>query len=219
MAKPRESEEEAIIKTKHKGSSNFSRTILCAACELGKQTRRSPDSESTTNYKGMNIRRNYLDPGDEVSIDQYISSIPGRLSTSFGKEKEMDKFNGGTIFCDHASSAIQIVNQVSLKSGETVKSKHLFEKFCREHNILKIKKYRADNLPFRSQRFMDDINQQNQLIDFSGVGAHHQNGVAERAIQTVTRWGRTMLLDMILHWPDQANLHSWPFALEHAVFV
>ena len=61
-------------------------------------------------------------------------------------------------------------------SGETVKSKHLVEKFCREHNIPKIKKYRAYNLPFHSQRYMNDVNQQNQLIYFSGVGAHHQNG-------------------------------------------
>jgi hypothetical protein len=54
---------------------------------------------------------------------------------------------------------------------------------------------------------------------YSGTGAHHQNGVAERAIQTVTSWARAMLLHAVLHWPDQADLSLWPFALEYAVYL
>jgi hypothetical protein len=49
------------------------------------------------------------------------------------------------------------------------------------------------------------------------MGAHHQNGVAERAIQTVTWWARAMLLHSILMWPDQADLSLWPFALNHTL--
>jgi hypothetical protein len=58
-----------------------------------------------------------------------------------------------------------------------------------------------------------------QFITFSGTGAHHQNGVAERAIQTVTCWARAMLLHLILMWPDKANIALWPFALDHAVYL
>jgi hypothetical protein len=56
-------------------------------------------------------------------------------------------------------------------------------------------------------------------LEFSGVGAHHQNDVAERAIQTVSSLARTMLLHMLLHWPAQADLELWPFALEHAAYL
>ncbi len=58
-----------------------------------------------------------------------------------------------------------------------------------------------------------------QTITYSGTGAHFQNGVAERAIQTVTYWARTMMLHAVIHWPDRANLELWPFALEHAVYL
>jgi hypothetical protein len=82
-----------------------------------------------------------------------------------------------------------------------------------------IKGYRADNAPFGSEEFVAEIALKKQTLDFSGVGAHHQNGVAERAIKTVTYWARTMLLHAVIMWPDQANLQLWPFALEHAVYL
>ena len=66
---------------------------------------------------------------------------------------------------------------------------------------------------------MEDIELNGQTIDFSGVGAHHQNGIAERAIGTVTYWARTLLLHYCLHWPEEANIELWPFALEHAIYV
>ena len=57
-------------------------------------------------------------------------------------------------------------------------------------------------------------------MSFSGVGAHHQNGVAERSIRTVTSWARTMMLHAVLHWPEHAHaLSLWPFALQHALWL
>jgi len=47
----------------------------------------------------------------------------------------------------------------------------------------------------------------------------HRNGVAERAIQTVTRWAQAMLMHAVIHWPDQANLELWPFALKYAIYL
>jgi hypothetical protein len=41
---------------------------------------------------------------------------------------------------------------------------------------------------------------------FSGVGAHHQNGVAEHSTRTVTQWAQSMLFHSILHWPEVADL-------------
>jgi hypothetical protein len=46
-----------------------------------------------------------------------------------------------------------------------------------------------------------------------------QNGVAEHAIQTVTRWAHSMLLHSIIHWPEQADLSLWPFAMEYMIYL
>ena len=56
------------------------------------------------------------------------------------------------------------------------------------------------------------------MIKFSGIGAHHQNGVAECTIKTISSWARTMLLHTMIHWPEQQHLNLWPYAFKHAVF-
>jgi hypothetical protein len=51
-----------------------------------------------------------------------------------------------------------------------------------------IQGYRADNVPFGSKTFLRDLEMKNQRVSFSDTGVHHQNGVAERTIETITRW-------------------------------
>ena len=46
---------------------------------------------------------------------------------------------------------------------------------------------------FNSAEFEAEIGKGSQLITYSGVGAQHQNGVAEQAIRTVVERARTML--------------------------
>ncbi len=79
--------------------------------------------------------------------------------------------------------------------------------------------YHADNAPFRAEEFVRDCTNKEQKIDYSGVGAHHQNGVAERAIRTVTSWARTMMLHQVIHWPIEARLDLWPYALNQAIYL
>ena len=193
---------------------------LCAACLLARQTRlgagvsteiKDPDSE-------MSLKVDHLLPGQAVSMDHYQSTIKGRLEHTFGKEKDDDKYSGGTIFVDHATTTIYIQHQVSLKAGETVVSKRMFEQDCKQHGV-HVQHYHADNGVFDTQEFMDKINKHEQTIDFSGVGAKHQNGVAERAIRTVTEWARAMLLHAALHWSEQARIDTWPFAMDYAVYL
>ena len=50
------------------------------------------------------------------------------------------------------------------------------------------------------------------------ICAHHQNGVAERAIKTVMDWDRVLMLHAALRWPEVADASLWPMALDHAVF-
>ncbi|KAG7358094.1 hypothetical protein IV203_014681 [Nitzschia inconspicua] len=153
----------------------------------------------------MQIRSDNLHPGDCISVDQYVSSVPGRLPHTAGKESSKDKYHGGTIFVDHATSFLFLVNQVSLRAGETINSKVAFERFAHSCGH-RLQSFRADNMPFDSAEFKADLVAKNQTISLSGVGAHHQNGVAERSIQTVTEWARAMLLHHALHWPEQAQL-------------
>ena len=105
-----------------------------------------------------------------------------------------------------------------LAAGETVKSKKQFEAVIHTHGV-SVKYYHADNFPFCTKTFVVYITTKSQTIDYTGVGAKHQNAVAEQAIQTVTSWARTMMLHEIIMWPDQANLELWPFALNQAVFI
>jgi hypothetical protein len=190
---------------------------LCTACQLSKQSRRTP--QITTQINPIpTLRRNNLQPGDCISIDQYISALPGRLPHTKGKESKSDQYNGGTLFVDHASGFIFLRNQVALTAGETLRSKKAFEQFSGLVGVT-LKQFHANNVPFNSKEFWRNLELNGQPIVFSGTGAHHQNGVAERAIQTVTRWARAMLLHSILMWPDQANLSLWPFALDHAVYL
>ncbi len=190
---------------------------ICPACRMAKQRRRTPDTQHTTVHPDaeMSIRREDLRPGDCVSCDQYESRAPGRLLLSKSKGRGALQYHGGSIYIDHASGLIFVRNQISMRSGETIQGKHEFEEFARQFGVT-VKRYRADNHPFTSKEFMEDLALQSQQITLSGVGAHHQNGVAERSIQTVVSWALAMMMHQLLHWPEVFDTKLWPFALEQA---
>ena len=61
-------------------------------------------------------------------------------------------------------------------------------------NGFKIKNYHTDNGVFTARELISHVHESDQRITFSGIGAHHQNGVTERSTGTVTRKARTQLL-------------------------
>ncbi len=136
----------------------------------------------------MGVRRDVVRPGECVSADQCMSSYPGRLPHTHGKEKGSLQYTGGTVFCDHYSSYVFLANQVSLGTGETLQSKHAFQQHAYNLGVSEIKSFRSDNNPFTSEEWMEDLELNQQTISYSGVGAHHQNGVAERTLQTIIQW-------------------------------
>ncbi len=208
-----------VMETRHSLTQTCNATFY-ATCRVGQGTKHSNGVTHTVNQgREMGLRRDDLLPGDCVSLDQYESRHLGRLPHTFGKEKPKDKFVGGTIGVDHATGLIFAEHQASLRAGNTLESKKAFERWAKHSAGVKIKKYHADNGIFNSHDFVAHINAMEQEIDFSGVGAHHQNGVAERAIRTVTEWARTMLLHAMLHWPDEVDLDLWPFAMDHAIYL
>jgi hypothetical protein len=135
-----------------------------------------------------------------------------------GKESKSKKYTGGTLFDDHSSQVISRHHQISLGVGEILKAKYKFKKWAKEHGVT-VKKYHADDAPFQAENFLQDCVHQGQQIDYSGVGAHHQIGVAKRTICTVTQWARAMMIHQAIHCPAKARLDLWPFALDHPIYL
>ena len=92
-----------------------------------------------------------------------------------------------------AAGKIFVKFQVSLGVEETLVGKACFEREAALHGV-KVKHYQTDNGVFTAQGFVDEIHKNEQRLTFHGVGMHHQNGVAERAIGTIVRRTRTQLL-------------------------
>jgi hypothetical protein len=192
----------------------------CASCIYGKQARR-PTGATTTKPVASTIgtlKSEDLFPGQRVSMDHFICSSKGRLYSSHGKSSERDMYSGGCIFVDHASGYIHVEHQVTFTAAHTLQSKHRFERKLRNLGVI-VLAYQSDNGTFSAAEFVEEIHRNKQEIRFSGVGAHHQNGVAERAIGTIMRLARTMMLHAAIRWPEVADPSLWPMAVDYAVHL
>jgi hypothetical protein len=216
LATPRVETQAQLIEPKHTNASSCPKPKYAACC-LSKTGRASAPTTQVLDTSERNLSDATINPGDVIHLDQYMSRLPGRLPTTFGKEKSKKRYAGGTISVDGKTGFVHHHHQVSLLIGETLQGKNRFEKGSRQFNV-PIISFRADNAPFNAAEFQSDLDNKGQTITFSSVGVHHQNGAAERAIKTITSWSRTMMLHAILHWPEQTTLDMWPFAMDHAVY-
>ena len=153
-----------------------------------------------------------------MSVDQCESSVRGRLPQTRGQERSSNRHVGGALFFDHTGSKIFIRHQHSLSGRETVDAKRDVERECLSEGVI-VKACRSDNGVFAKQDFERALLSNQQVLCRAGVGAKFQNGVAERAIGTVQNMARAMLLHLRLHWPDEFDPNSWPFAMDHAVWM
>ena len=207
--------------------------LKCAACQTAKASVRSPRAEHRHEFryeakaisdftakingsKKKILKAGHAKPGDCVSADHYISGTPGRLPNTYGRERR--GYTCGTLFIDHASGKIFNFCQLSTSAEETLRSKHTLEAEAKAEGF-RIKSFHSDNGTFTSAAFKDDCEQQDQAYTFSGVGAQHQNGVAERNIKTVADWARASMLHAVYCWPAKASVKLWPMAVDYAVWV
>ena len=72
-------------------------------------------------------------------------------------------------------------------SVQTLKAKQAYEQFASEHSV-RICHYHSDNGRFANSALRQHEEQQHQTLTFCGVNAHFQNGIAERAIQDLTKY-------------------------------
>ena len=200
------------------------RTLKCISCECAKAHRRtshkrrsvSKHSQSTSDAGNKSLKHGHTVPGACISADHYLSPVEGRLYGTFGRERQ--GYTCGTLFVDHASGKIFNFPQFSTTTNETLRSKHSLERLALEEGIT-IRTYHADNGVFASDAFKLDCISSSQKLSFSGVGAHHQNGVAERNIKTISQWARANMIHAAFHWPEFATVKLWPQALDYAVWV
>jgi len=160
---------------------------VCLACRVSKARKRSRNSEkriTVIDSQKQTLAHKILKPGQKIFVDQYESSAKGRLPTSKGQESPLDMYCGGTLFYDAASQLIQIVHQVSLGGTDMINAKQQFEREAMQCGVT-VEAYHTDNGIFTRQQFRDLLLDANQGHQVSGVGAHHQNGLAERAIKTI----------------------------------
>jgi len=112
---------------------------------------------------------------------------------------------GGTFVVDHASGLIIIYNQVSLGTSDNIRSKERYEMKAHEFRIT-VESYRGDYSVYKTEGFVEDLKTRHQTMSLSGLGAHYQNSVAKRAIYTVIKLARTIMIYQILLWLEQFDM-------------
>jgi hypothetical protein len=86
-------------------------------------------------------------------------------------------------------------------------------------NGVVVQDYLTDSGTFKAHKFVSHIHETQQMIHFFGTNAHHQNGVAERAIQTLSNIARAMILHASMHWKDGMYVSLWHMAFNHAIHI
>ena len=212
----------AVIPTKHVTTKSCN-IPMCMSCELAKMKARVPKvkvSKTIAATEGI-LKKDCYEPGDMVSSDQFNVHTSGRKLDGYGRESAETGYHGGTVYIDAASGLVRVEMQVSMGANETVLGKHKFEQWVYDLASVCVKKYHSDNGVYDSAVFREDCAGQDQKQTFSGVGAKHQNAVAERTIQTLSYWARTMMVHAAIHWPTNGadNLRLWPFAMKQAEWI
>ena len=119
---------------------------------------------------------------------------------------------------DHTAVYVSMYNQVSLGASDTVRSKETYDNQPTGMGI-RIHKYHGDNGVYKSKLFSDDLEKKHYTMSFSSVSAYGQNGVVERAIQTIVNSARTMILHKDLLWTNHFDTMLWSFTLDHAAYL
>ena len=130
------------------------------------------------------------------------------------------RFWAATVFVDHATDYGYVYLQENQTLDSTLAAKAAYERHANSFGV-SVQGYHADNGRFADKSFQENIDEHNQQIKFCAVETHHQNGIAERRIRTLTESSRTYHAHAMHRWPP--NIASkcvstilWPFAIKYA---
>jgi hypothetical protein len=151
---------------------------VCPACLFAKQTKWPWRHKGKQEHSLRSFA--HLRPGSLTFCDQMYSSTPGLVAQSTGKLMHR-RFRAATIFVDSYSDYTYVHLQEDLSSDSTLDAKLAYERKAHTFGVT-ISGYHADNGRFAERAWRDSCEALNQNISYCGVGAHHQNGVAERHI-------------------------------------
>jgi hypothetical protein len=183
---------------------------LCAAFQFGKAHKRSHHADTG------HIAKNAKSPGDGVSSDGMEAGVPGRIMTTHGSPTTR-RYRYCSFWVDHFSQYVYVTMHETKKVEELIRSKCEVETFASKYGVT-IKHIWADNGVYAAQLFQEHCNQNRQPLTFCAVGAHWQNGIAERFIGSITQQARMILLHAMTRWPQIITEDLWPYAVRHAVF-
>jgi hypothetical protein len=182
--------------------------LICPSCTFGK-CRRCP-WRTRGQPAGSLQSDSETSPGDSISIDHVISAQPGLVPRMDGKYTH-DCIIAGCVFFDHVSGFSYTHLQTSVSNEQTIEAKRGYKQLADSHGV-RVKSFHANNGIFAEKAFRDEVRSTNQTISYCAVGAHHQDGIVERHIGTLTLGARTNLLHAQRRWPEAISSILWPFA-------
>ena len=144
-------------------------------------------------------------------LDQIKSPTPGIIEQLTGR-LTTKSYNILTIFFDQATIFSYAHFQTTDSSELTLKAKQKFELMEQQHGV-KIEAYQADNYIFQAQAWVKSFTKQSQALIFSGVNAHHENGITERRIRHLQDLTRMQLIHAAKRWQLYITANQWPYTL------
>ncbi len=131
-----------IVTKSHAPTCDIS-NMKCVACLFAKASTQSPPNMAPRpSPKPHTLKSNHLTPGDCVSADHYLSSVPGCLPHTFGTERI--GYTCGSLFVDHAGGKKFNFPQYSNNASKTIQCAQRLESMAQDEGF-RIKSYQLDN--------------------------------------------------------------------------
>ena len=169
---------------------------ICSACMYAKATRKPWRNKINKEFKNKQVNK----PGDLVSVDQMVSPTPGLVAQMTGRLTNK-RYKYATVFVDHASRLGYVHLQKTSTAEETLEAKRAFERYSLDRGVT-IKAYHADNGIFRANKWQQACIESKQRLSFTGVNAHHTNGMAEKRIRDLQDLTRAQMLHAATNWKN-----------------